>query len=70
MVIEMRLHKGVTPPGGWVYEQDGIAIYGDHADDLIHEVEEHRRNNKKDIGNAWKDIQKQVLEKYPHYSIN
>lgn len=65
----MRISHGVVPPNGWIYEEDGILVYGQTWDELLTNVINHRASNKKEMGDPERDIEDQIAEKFPHLVI-
>lgn len=65
----MRISHSLTPPGGWIYEEDGIIVYGQTWDELLTNVINHRVSNGKELGRPDDEIEDQIAEKFPYLII-
>lgn len=66
----MRISKGLTPPGGWSYQEGEYWIHGAEADDLIANLAAHRKNNGHEVGDPWADITAQKCYRNPEICLD
>lgn len=60
------ISRSLMPPGGWRYQEGVYWIHGRNYNELVKNVLEHRRSNKKPEGNPTRDVQEFVSQKFPH----
>lgn len=69
----MRVHPGVTPPGGWYVPLGPIIIRGDTLQDLVKNYIAHFKNNNKEGATPLQleaEIHKKLVERWPKGNID